>query len=103
VSGGDQQLTRDYRSALEAVLEALDIPHAATMADDEIRTKILVERAGHAVVMLRAIMHDEHPAPDAAWSVNYLRERLAEHPPTYRTWQERVAELDAAKAMDGGR
>ncbi len=82
------------REALEAVLEAIDIPHAATMGDEEKRTAILVERAGHAVVMLNAILHGEHPAPDIPWSVVYLRARLAEHPATgYTTWQERMAEL----------
>ena len=68
--------------ALRAVLEALDVPHAATVGDDETRAKILLERVGHAVVMLNSILHDEHPAPDAAWSVGYLRDRLAEHPAT---------------------
>ena len=81
--------------------EALDIPHAATVGDEERRTAILVERAGHAVVMLRAILHEQHPAPDIAWSVAYLRDRLAEHPSVgYKTCEARLAELDAAK--DGG-
>jgi hypothetical protein len=87
------------RDALAAVLEALDIPHAATMGDQETRNKILLERAGHAVVMLRSVLDGEHPAPDAPWSVAYLRERLAEHPAAnYKTWGERAAELDAARA-----
>ena len=92
----------EARDALGAVLEALDIPHAATVGDEETRAKILAERTGHAVVMLRAVLHEEHPAPDIPWSVAYLRERLAEHPAAgYKTWAERMAELDAAKA-DGG-
>lgn len=92
------------RDALEAVREALDIPHAATVGEQETRNAILLERAGHVVVMLSAILDGEHPAPDVPWSVAYLRARLAEHPPTgYRTWAERVAELDAAKAQDGAR
>jgi hypothetical protein len=90
-------------AALAAVLEALDIPHAATMGDEVKRTAILIERAGHAVVMLRGILGgDAHP--DIPWSVAYLRARLAEHPATgYKTWAEQVAELDAAKAQDGAR
>jgi hypothetical protein len=84
--------------ALRAVLEALDIPHAATNGDQETRDKILLERAGHALIMLRSVLDGEHPAPDAPWSVAYLRERLAEHPAAgYKTWAERMAELDAAK------
>ena len=85
------------RDALMAVLEALDIPHAATVVEQEIRDRILVERAGHALVMLNGILGSD--TFDPAWSVAYLRARLAEHPAEgYRTWAERVAELDAAKA-----
>lgn len=85
----------DAREALEAVREALDVPHAATVGDQEIRDKILVERAGHALVMLQGILGGD--TSDPAWSVAYLREQLAKHPATgYRTWAERVAELEAA-------
>jgi hypothetical protein len=84
------------RDVLEAVREALDIPHAATMGDQAIRAKILEHRLGHAVVMLNGILGGTF---DPAWSVVYLRERLAEHPAGgYRTWDERMAELAAAKA-----
>ena len=97
----DQNATCDYRDALTAVLEAVDIPHAATVGDQKTRDQILVERAGHTVVMLRSILCDEHP-PDIPWSVAYLRARLAEHPAVgYKTWEQRMAELDAMKA--GGR
>jgi hypothetical protein len=102
----DQQATiaRDYRGALEAVREAIDIPHAATVGDEDKRTAILLERAGHAVVMLSSVLDGSYPAPDIPWSVAYLRDRLAEHPAAgYKTWQQRVAELDAAKALDGDR
>ena len=92
----------DALKALTAVLEALDIPHAATVGDDENRAKIMEHRVDHTVVMLNSILHEEHPAPDVAWSVAYLRARLAEYPATgYTTCAERVAELDAAKARDG--
>jgi hypothetical protein len=84
------------RETLEAVLEALDIPHAATVGDDEIRAKILEHRLGHTVVMLKSVLREEHPTPDIPWSVAYLRTRLAEHPaPGYKTWAARVAELEA--------
>jgi hypothetical protein len=84
--------------ALTAVREALDIPHAATVGDDEARAKILYRRLGHAVAMLQGILGRD-PIADIPWSVAYLPGRLAEHPATgYRTWHERVAELEAAKA-----
>jgi hypothetical protein len=109
-SGNDQWAARQHLGtgtaidALAAVQEALDIPHAATVGDEEKRTTVLIERVGHTVVMLDSILRGEHPAPDPAWSVEYLRARLAEHPAVgYKTWDERVAELDAAKALDGDR
>lgn len=82
--------------ALRAVFEALDIPNAATTGGQVIRDKILVERVGHARLMLATVLsHDTH---DPAWAVEYCRERLAEHPAAgYKTWDERMAELDAAK------
>ena len=102
--GGEHQATCEYRDALEAVLEALDIPHAATVGHEEIRNRVLLERVGHTVVMLSAILDGEHPAPGVPWSVAYLRARLAEHPAQgYKTWDERMAELDAAKTQDGAR
>lgn len=91
------------RDALEAVREALDIPYAATAGDEEIRAKILDERLRHAAVMLGSIL-DTDPAghPDVPWSVAYLRGQLAKHPAEgYKTWDERMAELDAARAAGG--
>ena len=83
------------REALDAVRDALDIPHAATVGEQETRDRILVERAGHAVVMLQSILGGD--TFDPAWSIAYLREQLAKHPAAgYKTWAERVAELDAA-------
>jgi hypothetical protein len=39
---------------------------------------------------------------DVTWDTAYLREQLAKHPATgYKTWDERVAELEAAKAASG--
>jgi hypothetical protein len=85
------------RDALAAVFEALDIPHGATVGDQEIRDRILLERAGHARVMLASVLDPDRAGhPDVEWSVGYLRARLAEHPATgYKTWQERVAEHPA--------
>ena len=67
----------------------------------KIRDKILLERVGHAAVMLRGILgEDAHP--DIPWSVAYLRARLAEHPAEgYKTWAERVAELERGRQAGG--
>lgn len=84
------------RDALAAVREALDIPHAATVGDDETRQRILDERLVQVVVTLRAILDDSTGA-DGAWHVGYLREQLAKHPATgYRTW----ADAHAAPAAE---
>jgi hypothetical protein len=83
--------------ALRAVLEATDIPHAATTGEQEKRDAILVERIGHVTVMLRSLLAEDSWA-DWKWSTAYLRERLAEHPAeSYKTWDERVIELEAAR------
>jgi hypothetical protein len=88
----------ELREALAATLEAIDIPFAATVGDEETRTAILVERAGHAAIMLRGVL-GEDATVDVPWSVAYLRDRLAEHPATgYRTWDEAMAALDASRA-----
>lgn len=84
--------------ALRAVHEALDLPFAASVGDDAVRAGILDRHLGHAVAMLAGILGRD-TYPDIPWAVAYLRERLAEHPPAgYKTWNERMTELKAAKA-----
>jgi hypothetical protein len=92
--------------ALMAVRDALGIPNAGTMGGQEIRDAILVERAGHAVVMLGSIFEriEDGRDPDIEWSVAYLRERLAEHSATgYKTWDERMTALGLARQAGGAR
>jgi hypothetical protein len=87
--------------ALRAVLEALDIPHPATVGDGEGHDRILGERVMHTVVFLRGLLTDltrDRDRPE--WALEYFREKLAEHPATgYRTWDEAVAELHAKEAV----
>jgi hypothetical protein len=49
--------------------------------------------------MLQNILdEDDGRTVDVPWSVEYLRARLAEHPAEgYKTWAERVAELERAR------
>lgn len=48
--------------------------------------------------MLRGLL-SEGSWHDWSWSVAYFRECLAEHPATgCKTWEERVIELEAARA-----
>jgi hypothetical protein len=99
--GADTADAQQLLDALRVVHEALAIPHAATVGDDEVRAKILDQRLGRAVAFLDALFECLEDGRDTMipWSVGYLRERLAEHPATgYRTWDERTAELEAAQA-----
>jgi len=96
LEGSADRATCTAINALEAVREALDIPHAATVGDEKIRAEIMDRRVMHAVTFLRGIL-DQEPR-DLGWHVAYLRDRLAEHPATgYKTWDEAIAELRAAE------
>jgi hypothetical protein len=70
---------RERLDALAAVREALDIPNGATVGDQRTRDAVLIERVGHAVVMLTSILGRD-ATPDVPWSTAYLRARLAECP-----------------------
>jgi len=85
--------------ALRAVLEALDIPHPATVGDGEVHDKILARRTMHAVVFLQNLLGE--PAARPEWELEYFRDKLAEHPAAgYRTWDEAVAELRAREQAE---
>lgn len=75
------QPTDAVRDLLAAVLEALDIPHPATVGDTETHDRLLNDRAMHAAIALRSVL-DDKPVMEVEWTTAYLRERLAEHPPT---------------------
>ncbi|AGP56168.1 hypothetical protein [Streptomyces rapamycinicus] len=72
---------------LRAILEALDIPHPATVGDSEVHARVLADRVMHTVVALHGVLDEgvtRHLGIE--WTTAHLRERLAEHPPTgYRT------------------
>lgn len=74
-----QNVPDPARALLAAVLEALTIPHPATIGDREAYSRILADRAMHASIALENVLHRDD---DPGWSADYLRARLAEHPPT---------------------
>jgi hypothetical protein len=85
-------MTQEVRELLAAVLEAVDIPHPATVGDTEAHDRILNGRATHAVIALRSAL-EETPVTELEWTTQYLRERLAEHAPTsYQHWGSQRAE-----------
>jgi hypothetical protein len=96
MSGTEHQ----FREALAAVLEALDIPSPATVGDEETHDRILLERVTHAVIFLRGLLGGRGLGTE--WEIRYLREKLAEHPAEgYRTWDQAVAELRAREGEQG--
>lgn len=95
------------RELLATVLVALDIPAPATAGGTEAHDRVLNDRAMHAKIALRDALDD---APlGVEWTTRYLRERLAESPPTgYVTSGQSRAALAAGKtwseavALPGG-
>lgn len=84
------------RDLLTAVLEALDLPHPATVGGSEAHDRLLNERAVHARIALRDVL-DGRPAT-VEWMASYLRERLAKHPIAgYVTVDQADAALNAGK------
>jgi hypothetical protein len=90
------------RNALEIVLEALDVPYAATVGGDEIRAEIMSRRTMHAVILLRGLLGRDtgrQPLLYPQNSIDWCREQLAKHPAEgYRTWDQAVVERHAAEA-----
>lgn len=77
----------EVRELLAAILEALDIPNGATVADQAIREGVLHDRALDVVIRLDWIVNHPVFAWDLAAETARLRARLAEHPPTgYTHW-----------------
>lgn len=85
------------RELLTAVLEAMDIPHAATIGDAEVRDQIVKTRTMHAVLAIRSALTGSPVG--IQWTTEYLRERLAEEPPTgYVTSEQAQAALAEGKS-----
>lgn len=88
----DRTFSEPVGDLLAAVLEALDIPHPTTIGDVETHDRPLNERAMHASIALRSVLA-ETPLVDIEWTTAYLRERLAQRPPTgYRHSRTESAE-----------
>ncbi|MGW4022849.1 hypothetical protein [Streptomyces sp. NPDC005009] len=86
------------RELLAAVLEALDIPHPATVGGAEAHDRVLNDRVTHVVVALRSVLDDD-PLMSVEWTTAYLREQLAKHPATgYVTANQAQAALAAGKS-----
>lgn len=78
-------LNDETRALLDVVLEAIDIPYAATTGGDETRTRIMGDRVMQLKVSLRRLAEaadrgDRHMDETLAEGLAYLRTCLAEHP-----------------------
>lgn len=92
-----QNVPEPVRGLLAAVLEALDIPHPATVGDTEDHDRVLNDRAMHVVVALHDALRDG-PSLGVEWTTRYLRERLAEHPADgYRHWGAAPKDSEAGR------
>lgn len=88
-------LSAETRAVIGVVLEALDIPYAATVAHEKTRTRILADRVMSTVVVLRGMVTRERPA-DLPGDLEYLREQLAAYPAEgYVTDEQARARCDA--------
>ncbi|GGS27915.1 hypothetical protein F2B00_00275 [Streptomyces parvus] len=75
-----QPTTDGLRALLAAVLDAIDLPHPATIGDTEAYRAVLDRRAALAVTTARAALA-ENP-DDYGWNADHLRQRLTEYPAT---------------------
>ena len=70
----------DMRLLLEAVLDAIDIPHPTSLSDQDALRALLDRRASLAVTVARAALAEN---PDnIGWNADHLRQRLTEYPVT---------------------
>ena len=90
-------LQAETRAVIEAVLEALDIPYAATDEHETARDVILRERLTQTVLSLDHIANRDR-AEDIPRDLEYLRKRLAEHPVTGYVSSQQAADRLAAGA-----
>lgn len=74
------EIPEPVRELLAAVLEAVEIPYPATLGDSEAYERIRATRTTHMEIAVRSAL-DGHPL-GIEWTTEYLRERLAECPPT---------------------
>ncbi|MFG2021087.1 hypothetical protein [Actinomadura geliboluensis] len=88
-------LSAETRAIIGVVLEALDIPYAATAAHEETRTKILADRVMRVTVAFQLIA-ERDDADHLADSLKWLRESLDENPAAgYVTPEQARARCDA--------
>lgn len=88
----------ELRKLLAAVVEALDLPYAATVGGDEVRSKVVADRLMSVMVVMKAVVAGLPRYTTIAAQVEHLRERVAEHPARgYVTWDTAIARREAGQ------
>lgn len=86
------------RELLAVVLEGLDVPYAATVGGEEVRSKVVTDRAMKIAVTLRAVVAGLPRYTTISAQTAYLREALEEHPARgYVTWETAMARREAGQ------
>lgn len=96
-------LNPETRAVLDAVLEAVNIPHAATIGHERTRAAIIVNRLIVLQVTLQSILDESRPtSPDLDEDLRFMRERLTQFPAEgYVTHEQAHQRLEAgASWMD---
>jgi hypothetical protein len=85
----DQKATRmnpDTRALIEALHDALNLPHAETADGIQFRARLIDQRATDAKVILASVLNAA--APDLASAAAKLRSWTSEYPVDYCAWQD---------------
>src|SRR4051812_11842282 len=72
-------MSADYKDALKAIKDALDLPYAATASGDEIRSGLVESRVMIVNHLLKAVLEDR-PGLDLAWEIRFVTDRIAGQP-----------------------
>ena len=84
---GECEVGLTVEQLIDVVLEAIAVPSPATLGDVEPYRETLVDRVGHTRVALERLRKDSSDSLANAWTLDYLRARLADHPVTaYKHW-----------------
>lgn len=82
-------LPESIRALLAVVVEALDVPLADEVADDDTAARLLRQRASDCRIIARSVL-TAYDTEGIECATAQLRGWTAERPVTYRSWQDRT-------------
>lgn len=92
-------MSAETRELLTAIRDALDLPHAATAADDEKRERLRSDNAVRVVSSIDYLFKSSHA--DVAFVTRTLQSMVAENPVDYVTAEEARKRAVAGDQDDG--